>query len=178
MPSGKYRAWRRCCTWLAALQKCPVAGEPTQRTVSAGFPVAKIGTMNVRHEGGQTMMRLLLVLLLAVVPTVNAALTVDGYRAMLAKHGKDNEAIDLQVRMYLDGLLDGLVMASSNLPDDQRTWCIPDSQPLTDELAYDLFQKELTLRGDEYAEFSELGIDVPFSLVMVDALERRFPCRH
>ena len=68
-------------------------------------------------------------------------------------------------------------MASSNLPDDQRTWCIPDSQPLTDELAYDLFQKELTLRGEEYAEFSELGIDVPFSLVMVDALERRFPCQ-
>jgi hypothetical protein len=122
------------------------------------------------------MLRLLFVLLLAVTPAANGALTVDGYRAMLAKHGKDNEAIDLQVRMYLDGLLDGLVMASSNLPDDKRSWCIPDSQPLTDELAYELFQNELKLRGKEYAEFSALGIDVPFSLVMVDALERRFPC--
>ena len=40
-----------------------------------------------------------------------------------------------------------------------------------------LFQKELKLRKDEYAEFSELGIDVPFSLVMVDALQRAYPCR-
>ena len=122
------------------------------------------------------MLHLLFAVLLAVAPTANAALTVDGYRAMLAKHGKDNEAIDLQVRMYLDGLLDGLVMASSNLPEDKRSWCIPDSQPLTDELAYELFHKELKLRRVEYAEFSELGIDVPFSLVMLDALERRFPC--
>lgn len=116
-------------------------------------------------------------LLLIVTAQAHAALTVDGYRAMQEEYGRNNEAIDLQVRMYLDGLLDGLVMASSNLPDDKRSWCIPDKQPLTDELAYELFHKELKLRRGEYAEFSELGIDVPFSLVMVDALERRFPCK-
>lgn len=124
------------------------------------------------------MTRALLTLILFVSMSAQAALTVDGYRAMQKEHGKNNEAIDLQVRMYLDGLLDGLIMATSSVPDDKRSWCIPDDQPLTDELAYELFQKELKIRGKEYAEFSELGIDVPFSLVMVDALERRFPCRN
>ncbi len=119
-----------------------------------------------------------LALLLLIACQAHAALTVDGYRAMQKEHGKNNEAIDLQVRMYLDGLLDGLVMASSNLPADKRSWCIPDDEALTDELAYRIFHKELKIRGKEYAEFSELGIDVPFSLVMVDALERRFPCKN
>ena len=122
-------------------------------------------------------MRILFALLLGLATSAQAALTVDGYRAMQEAHGADNQTIDLQVRMYLDGLLDGLAMATSTLPDEKRSWCIPDNQPLTDELAYELFQQELRLRGKEYAEFSELGIDVPFSLVMVDALERRFPCR-
>lgn len=123
------------------------------------------------------MTRPLLTLILLFSMSAQAALTVDGYRSMQKEHGENNEAIDLQVRMYLDGLLDGLIMATSSVPDDKRSWCIPDDQPLTDELAYELFQKELKIRGKEYAEFSELGIDVPFSLVMVDALERRFPCR-
>ena len=109
--------------------------------------------------------------------TAQAALTVDGYREMQEKYGKDNEAIDLQVRMYLDGLLDGLFMATSDLPADKRTWCIPDDQQMTDELALKLFEKELKHRGAEYKEFSELGIQVPFSLVMVDALQRAFPCK-
>lgn len=123
------------------------------------------------------MTRMLFGLFLGLAASAHAALTVDGYRTMQEAHGADNQAIDLQVRMYLDGLLDGLVMATSTLSDEKRSWCIPDNQPLTDELAYELFQQELGLRSKEYAEFSELGIDIPFSLVMVDALERRFPCR-
>ena len=108
--------------------------------------------------------------------SAQAALTVDGYYEMQKKHGKNNEAIELQVRMYLDGLLDGLFMASSNLPKDKKSWCIPDDQQMTDELALKIFENELKVRADEYAEFAELGIQVPFSLVMVDALERTFPC--
>ncbi|MEP4147959.1 MAG: hypothetical protein ABJL54_12095 [Halioglobus sp.] len=106
-----------------------------------------------------------------------AALTVDSYREMQDKYGKNNEAIDLQVRMYLDGLLDGLFMATSDLPENKRSWCIPDDQQMTDELALNLFEKELQIREAEYTEFSELGIQVPFSLVMVDALQRAFPCK-
>ena len=108
--------------------------------------------------------------------SAQAALTVDGYYEMQKKHGKNNEALELQVRMYLDGLLDGLFMASSSLPKDKKSWCIPDDQQMTDELALKLFEKELKVRADEYAEFAELGIQVPFSLVMVDALQRAFPC--
>lgn len=106
-----------------------------------------------------------------------AALTVDGYREMQEKYGKDNEAIELQVRMYLDGLLDGLFMLSHDLPEDKKSWCIPDDQEITDEVALQLFDNELKERGKEYAEFGELGIQVPFSLVMVDALQRAFPCQ-
>lgn len=109
--------------------------------------------------------------------SAQAALTVDSYREMQDKYGKDNEAIDLQVRMYLDGLLDGLFMATSDLPENKRSWCIPDDQQMTDELALNLFEKELKIREAEYTEFSELGIQVPFSLVMVDALQRAFPCK-
>ncbi|MEH6585883.1 MAG: hypothetical protein V7720_04950 [Halioglobus sp.] len=105
-----------------------------------------------------------------------AALTVDGYYEMQKKHGKNNEAIELQVRMYLDGLLDGLFIVSSSLPKDEKSWCIPDDQQMTDDLALKLFENELKVRADEYAEFAELGIQVPFSLVMVDALQRAFPC--
>lgn len=114
--------------------------------------------------------------LAAMTCTAQAALTVDGYYEMQRKHGADNQAIELQVRMYVDGMLDGLFMASRDIPEDKRAWCIPQDRPMTDELAFDLFQKELRLRKEEYAEFSELGIDVPFSLVMVDALQRAFPC--
>lgn len=120
---------------------------------------------------------LILAAVLLATRTTHAALTVDGYREMQRQHGKDNEAIELQVRMYVDGLLDGLFMASRNVPEDKQSWCIPENQPMTDELAYELFEKELELREEEYAEFSELGIDVPFSLVMVDALQRAFPCK-
>ncbi|MEP5566627.1 MAG: hypothetical protein ABJN62_02225 [Halioglobus sp.] len=118
-----------------------------------------------------------IVLILMLTSAAQAALTVDGYREMQEKYGKDNEAIDLQVRMYLDGLLDGLFMGTSDVPEDKRSWCIPDDQQMTDELALKLFEKELKLRGGEYKEFSELGIQVPFSLVMVDALQRAFPCK-
>lgn len=117
-----------------------------------------------------------LVLLLSA-STLEAALTVDGYREMQEKYGKDNEAIELQVRMYLDGLLDGLFMLSHDLPEDKKSWCIPEDQEITDEVALKLFENELVHRGDEYTEFGELGIQVPFSLVMVDALQRAFPCR-
>ena len=117
-----------------------------------------------------------LVLLLAAA-NANAALTVDGYREMQEKYGKDNEAIQLQVRMYLDGLLDGLFMLSHDLAEDKKSWCIADDQEITDDVALELFENELKHRGDEYAEFGELGIQVPFSLVMVDALQRAFPCK-
>ena len=123
------------------------------------------------------MRNLVMALLLIATAGARAALTVDGYREMQQKHGADNQAIELQVRMYVDGLLDGLFMASRDVPDDKRSWCIPDDEPMTDELAFELFQKELKLREQEYAEFSELGIDVPFSLVMVDALQRAYPCK-
>ncbi len=123
------------------------------------------------------MRLLILIALLLTASRGYAALTVDGYYEMQKKHGKDNEAIDLQVRMYVDGLMDGLFMASRDVPDDKRSWCIPDSESMTDELAFKLFKKELKLRKEEYAEFSELGIDVPFSLVMVDALQRAYPCK-
>lgn len=118
---------------------------------------------------------LALVMCLAAA-SAQAALTVDGYYEMQKKHGKNNEALDLQVRMYLDGLLDGLFMASSSLPKDEQSWCIPNDQQMTDELALKIFENELKVRADEYAEFAELGIQVPFSLVMVDALQRAFPC--
>lgn len=124
------------------------------------------------------MKRTAIALMMFVALSAQAALTVDGYREMQEKHGKDNEAIELQVRMYLDGLLDGLFMASQDVADDKKSWCIPDDQQMTDELAFKLFQDELKERADEYAEFSELGIQIPFSLVMVDALQRAFPCKH
>lgn len=106
-----------------------------------------------------------------------AALTVDAYRQMQKQHGEDNPAIALQVRMYLDGLLDGLFMLSHDLPEKKKTWCIPDDQQISDEMALELFEKELQMRGEEYAEFGELGIEIPFSLVMTDALQRTFPCK-
>ena len=108
--------------------------------------------------------------------SAQAALTVDDYQKMQKKHGKDNQALELQIRMYLDGLLDGLFMASRDVPRDKQSWCIPDDQPMTDELALQLFDKELKAREAEYTEFAELGIQIPFSLVMVDALQRAFPC--
>jgi hypothetical protein len=107
-----------------------------------------------------------------------AALTVDDYRQMQKQHGDDNPAIELQVRMYLDGLLDGLFMLSHDLPAEKKTWCIPDNQQITDEMALELFKKELQMRGEEYAEFGELGIEIPFSLVMTDALQRTYPCKN
>lgn len=122
------------------------------------------------------MRRLVFALLLLAAANAQAALTVDGYYTIQKKHGNDNEAIELQVRMYVDGLMDGLVLASRDVPDDKRSWCLPDDEPITDELAFKLFNKELKLRREEYAEFSGLGIDVPFSLVMVDALQRAYPC--
>lgn len=115
--------------------------------------------------------------LLVLTAGAQGALTVDDYQKMQKKHGKDNKALELQVRMYLDGLLDGLFMASRDVPEDKQAWCIPDDQPMTDELALELFEKELKVRKAEYAEFAELGIQIPFSLVMVDALQRAFPCR-
>ena len=105
------------------------------------------------------------------------ALTVDDYQKMQKKHGADNKAIELQVRMYLDGLLDGLFMASRDVPKEKQSWCIPENEAMTDELAFKLFNKELKLRKAEYAEFGELGIQIPFSLVMVDALQRAYPCK-
>lgn len=117
------------------------------------------------------------VVLLMLTISAQAALTVDDYEKMQKKHGKDNQALELQVRMYLDGLLDGLFMASRDVPREKPSWCIPDDQPMTDELALDLFEKELKTRKAEYAEFAELGIQIPFSLVMVDALQRAFPCQ-
>ncbi len=122
------------------------------------------------------MIRIAIALIFLLAGQAQAALTVDGYLEMQEKHGKDNAAIDLQVRMYLDGLLDGLFMGSSDVPEEKKAWCIPDDQQMTDELALKLFQKELKTRAAEYQEFSELGIQVPFSLVMVDALQRAFPC--
>lgn len=122
------------------------------------------------------MKYLRIALLMLVATSAQAALTVDGYLEMQRKHGKDNEALQLQVRMYLDGLLDGLFMGSHDLPADKRSWCVPDDHQITDELALEIFENELRLRAEEYAEFAELGIDVPFSLVMVDALQRKFPC--
>jgi len=124
------------------------------------------------------MTRIAAALVFVLAGSAHAALTVDGYYEMREKHGKDNAAIDLQVRMYLDGLLDGLFMASSDVPENKKSWCIPDDQQMTDELALKLFQKELKARAAEYQEFSELGIQVPFSLVMVDALQRAFPCNN
>ena len=117
------------------------------------------------------------VVLLMLTISAQAALTVDDYEKMQKKHGKDNQALELQVRMYLDGLLDGLFMASRDVPREKQSWCIPDDQPMTDELALDLFEKELKTRKAEYTEFAELGIQIPFSLVMVDALQRAFPCQ-
>ncbi len=124
------------------------------------------------------MKHMAIALMMLATTSAQAALTVDAYREMQEKHGKDNEAIELQVRMYLDGLLDGLFMASHDLPEDKKSWCIPDDQQLTDQLALELFENELKERADEYAEFSDLGIQVPFSLVMVDALNRAFPCKN
>lgn len=118
-----------------------------------------------------------IVLMLLAATSVQAALTVDSYYEMQSKHGKDNEAINLQVQMYLDGLLDGLFMASQDVPKDKKAWCIPDHQQVTDQLARELFENELRERADEYAEFAELGIQVPFSLVMADALQRAYPCK-
>lgn len=117
------------------------------------------------------------VVLLMLTAGAQAALTVGDYQKMQKQHGKDNQALELQVRMYLDGLLDGLFMASRDVPKDKQSWCIPDDQPMTDELALALFEKELKARKTEYAEFAELGIQIPFSLVMVDALQRAFPCK-
>ncbi len=116
-------------------------------------------------------------LLVLATASAEAALTVESYREMQEKHGKDSGALELQVRMYVDGLLDGLFMASHNMPEDKKAWCIPDDQQITDELALQLFENELEEREAEYTEFAELGIQVPFSLVMVDALERAFPCK-
>jgi hypothetical protein len=124
------------------------------------------------------MKRTAIALMMLAAASAQAALTVEGYREMQKKHGKDNEAIELQVHMYLDGLLDGLFMASRNLPEDRKSWCIPDDQQMTDQLALELFESELRERADEYAEFAELGIQIPFSLVMVDALQRAFPCKN
>ena len=73
--------------------------------------------------------------------SAQAALTVDDYEKMQKKHGKDNQALELQVRMYLDGLLDGLFMASRDVPREKQAWCIPDDQPMTDELAEDICQR-------------------------------------
>ena len=119
----------------------------------------------------------LLLLLLVLAMGAQGALTVDDYQKMQQEHGKDNKALELQVRMYLDGLLDGLFMASRDVPQEKQSWCIPDDQPMTDELALELFEKELKARRAEYAEFAELGIQIPFSLVMVDALQRAYPCK-
>ena len=119
----------------------------------------------------------LFALFLFLTAQAHAALTVDGYKEMQKKHGKNNEALELQVRMYMDGLLDGLFMISRDLPENKKSWCIPDDESVTDELAFKLFKKELSKRRAEYAEFSKLGIQVPFSLVMVDALERAYPCK-
>ena len=66
--------------------------------------------------------------------------------------------------------LDDLATEARESGDQRR-------QEITDEVALELFEKELQQRGKEYAEFAELGIQVPFSLVMVDALQRAFPCR-
>ncbi|QFU75791.1 hypothetical protein EY643_09040 [Halioglobus maricola] len=109
--------------------------------------------------------------------STQAALTVDGYRDMQAKHGEDNEVLEIQVGMYVDGLLDGLFMISRDLPEEKRGWCIPDDEEITLDLALELFKEELSVRNAEYTEFSELGIQVPFSLVMVDALQRHYPCK-
>ena len=122
------------------------------------------------------MKRIALALTLLLAANAHGALTVEGYYQMQEKHGRDNEAIELQVRMYVDGLLDGLFLISHDLPAEKRAWCIPDDQQITDEVAFELFEKELGLRKKEYAEFAELDIQVPFSLVMVDALQRAFPC--
>lgn len=116
-------------------------------------------------------------LLLVLALGAQGALTVDDYQKMQQEHGKDNQALELQVRMYLDGLLDGLFMASRDVPQEKQSWCIPDDQPMTDELALELFEQELKARRAEYAEFAELGIQIPFSLVMVDALQRAYPCK-
>ncbi len=121
-------------------------------------------------------MKWMLLAAVLVSTTVQAALTVEDYQNMQKKHGKDNKAIELQVRMYLDGLLDGLFMVSRDVPKHKQSWCIPSDEQITDELALKLFEKELKARKAEYAEFSELGIQVPFSLVMVDALQRAYPC--
>jgi hypothetical protein len=122
------------------------------------------------------MKRAAIALLVLAASSAQAALTVESYHQMKKQHGADNEAIELQVRLYLDGLLDGLLMASRNVPEDRRTWCLPDDQEITGQLALELFENELQQRADEYAEFAELGIQIPFSLVMVDALQRAFPC--
>ena len=121
-------------------------------------------------------MKWMLLAITLLSTTAHAALTVDDYYKMQKKHGADNKAIELQVRMYLDGLLDGLFMASRDVPKEKQSWCIPESEAMTDELAFKLFNKELKLRKAEYAEFGELGIQIPFSLVMVDALQRAYPC--
>lgn len=122
------------------------------------------------------MKRTAIALMMLAAASSQAALTVDGYREMQEKHGKDNEAIELQVRMYVDGLMDGLFLISHDLPKEKKSWCIPEDREITDEMAFELFEKELALREKEYAEFAELDIQVPFSLVMVDALQRAFPC--
>ncbi len=118
----------------------------------------------------------LIAIMLVASAGARAALTVESYYEMLEKHGVDNQAIELQVRMYVDGLMDGLFLISHDLPEEKKSWCIPDDQHITDEIAFELFQQELRLRRDEYKEFAELDIQVPFSLVMVDALQRAFPC--
>ena len=123
------------------------------------------------------MKRTAIALIMLAAASAQAALTVESYREMQEKHGKDNQAIELQVRMYLDGLLDGLFMASRDVPKEKQSWCIPENEAMTDELAFKLFNKELKLRKAEYAEFGELGIQIPFSLVMVDALQRAYPCK-
>lgn len=122
------------------------------------------------------MKRTAIALTMLLAASAHGALTVEGYYEMQEKHGADNKAIELQVRMYVDGLLDGLFLISHDLAEDKRSWCIPEDQEITDEVAFKLFQKELKLRRKEYAEFAELDIQVPFSLVMVDALQRAFPC--
>ncbi len=123
------------------------------------------------------MIRTAMALLMLAASSAQAAMTVESYYEMREKHGADNEAIALQVRLYLDGLLDGLLMGTRNVPEDQRSWCLPDDREVTGELALELFENELQARAEEYAEFAELGIQIPFSLVMVDALQRAFPCK-
>ncbi len=123
------------------------------------------------------MIRTAMALLMLAASGAQAAMTVESYYAMREKHGANSEAIALQVRLYLDGLLDGLLMGTRNVPEEKRSWCLPDDREVTGELALELFENELQARADEYAEFAELGIQIPFSLVMVDALQRAFPCK-